>query len=98
MFSQACVNNPVHREGGVQAQAQAQGGSAWGVSRPRPGGVQAQAWGGCAQAQAQGGGCVSQHALSQTPLQQTATAADGTHPTGMHSCSQMQKYFPSYIE
>ena len=22
----------------------------------------------------------------QTPRQQTATAADGTHPTGMHSC------------
>ena len=22
----------------------------------------------------------------QTPPQQTATAADGTHPTGMHSC------------
>ena len=53
-----------------------------GVSRPRPkgavGGVQAQAW----------GGCVSEHALRQThpPPQQTATAADGTHPTGMHFC------------
>ena len=23
---------------------------------------------------------------ADTPLQQTATAADGTHPTGMHSC------------
>ena len=29
---------------------------------------------------------VSQHALRQTPPQQTATAAGGTHPTGMHSC------------
>ena len=41
-----------------------------GVSRPRPGGV-------------------SQHALRKTPPphpQQTATAMDGTHPTGMHSC------------
>ena len=28
---------------------------------------------------------VSQHALGQTP-QQTATAAGGTHPTGMHFC------------
>ena len=29
---------------------------------------------------------VSQHALRQTPLPQTATVADDTHPTGMHSC------------
>ena len=34
------------------------------------------------------GGLVSQHVLRQTPspLGETATAADGTHPTGMHSC------------
>ena len=33
------------------------------------------------------GVCVSQHALGQIPpSQQTATAADGMHPTGMHSC------------
>ena len=33
------------------------------------------------------GGVVSQHALRQTPPPgETATAADGTHPTGMHSC------------
>ena len=32
------------------------------------------------------GGLVSQHALRQTPPGETATAADGTHPTGMHSC------------
>ena len=35
------------------------------------------------------GGLVSQHALRQTPPspeRETATAADGTHPTGMHSC------------
>ena len=40
------------------------------------------------------GGCVSEHALGQAPPGQTsradtpqiATAADGTHPTGMHSC------------
>ena len=31
-------------------------------------------------------GSVSQHALRQTPHQQTAAAAGGTHPTGMHSC------------
>ena len=34
-----------------------------------------------------GGGLVSQHALWQTPPPgEMATAADGTHPTGMHSC------------
>ena len=33
------------------------------------------------------GGCVSQHALRQNPPPWTATAAGGTHPTGMHSCS-----------
>ena len=47
-------------------------------------GVQAQAWGGGVQAQARRG--VFQHALRQTPPQQTATAAGGTHPTGMYSC------------
>ena len=31
------------------------------------------------------GGLVSQHALRQTPPGEMATAADGTHPTGMHS-------------
>ena len=32
-------------------------------------------------------GLVSQHALRQTPPPaETATAADGTHQTGMHSC------------
>ena len=29
------------------------------------------------------------HPSGQTPPQQTATAADGTHPTGMHSCLVM---------
>ena len=56
-----------------------------GVSRPTPrgevvgsgqGGLQAHTW----------EGSISQHALRQTPPQLTATAAGGTHPTGMHSC------------
>ena len=56
------------------------------VSRPRPGGCRGPGLGGRVQAQARG--CVSQHALRQTPPppQQTATAADGTHPNGMYSC------------
>ena len=32
------------------------------------------------------GGLVSQHALRQIPPGETATAADVTIPTGMHSC------------
>ena len=78
------------------------GGSGWGVSRPRPegvvsrprpegvvsrprpegwcpgpgsGGVEAQAW-----------GCVSQHALRQTPPSPADGYCCSTHPTGMHSC------------
>ena len=35
------------------------------------------------------GGVVSQHALRQTPPGETATAADGTHPTGMHFCFKL---------
>ena len=37
-----------------------------------------------------GEGLVSQHALRQNPLGETATAADGTHPTRMHSCLQIE--------
>ena len=48
-----------------------------GVSRPRPGGR------GVSRPRPRG---ILQHALRQTPPQQTATAVDGTHPTGMHSC------------
>ena len=64
----------------------------WGASRPTPrgevqgsglGGLQAHTWG---VSRHKLGGGVSQHALRQTPPQQTATAADGTHPTGTHSC------------
>ena len=60
------------------------------VSRPTPRGkLRGLAWGGGLQAHTWGSpdphlGGVSQHALRQTPP--TATAAGGTHPTGMHSC------------
>ena len=52
------------------------------------GGIQAQAQGGPGPGSGGGGVCVSQHSLRQTPLPpaRLATAADGTHPTGMHSC------------
>ena len=54
-----------------------------GVSRPTPKGeVEGDLARGGLQAHTRGG--LSQHALRQTPP--TATAAGGTHPTGMHSC------------
>ena len=59
------------------------GGSALGgVSAPRVG------WsGGClVRGVCSWGRLVSQHAVRQSPLGETATATDGTHATGMHSC------------
>ena len=58
--------------GGVQVQAQGVGG------------VQAQARG-CPGPGPRGRVCIPACTEADTPLQQTATAADGTHPTGMHS-------------
>ena len=58
-----------------------------GVSRPTPRGSPGSHLGGSPGPHP--GACVSQHALRQTPPpppKQTATAAGGTHPTGMHSC------------
>ena len=37
----------------------------------------------------------SRHPREQTPPGETATAADGTHPTGMHSCFLMFLAFAS---
>ena len=65
--------------GGVEGSGQE------GCLGPDPG----EGWGlGAGQLQAQAWVGVSQHALRQTSPAppQTATAADGTHPTGMHSC------------
>ena len=42
------------------------------------------------------GGLVSHHALRQTPPGETTTAADGTHPTGMHSCLIIDLFIKSY--
>ena len=52
-------------------------GGVWlgGVSRPTPGGV----------SRPRPGGCIPACNEADTPPQ-TATAAGGTHPTGMHSC------------
>ena len=92
--------------GGVKAQTQGEvGGSGWGVGwcpGPHLGGVQAHTWevGDPGPHQevspGPGPGCVSQHALRQTPPPpQKATAASGMHiphPTGMHCshCGSLQ--------
>ena len=65
--------------GGVQAQAEG-GVCPGGCPGPCPGGVQAQAR-----------GCIPACTEADTP-QQMVTAADGMHPTGMHSC--WMKYLP----
>ena len=68
-------------KGGVQAQDKG------GYPGPGPvGGCPDPGPGGCVQAQAQGVVCIPACTKADTP-QQTATAADGTHPKGMHSCS-----------
>ena len=51
-----------------------------------PGGCLLPGEGACSQWGCLVWGLVSQHALRQTPPPETATTADGTHPTGMHSC------------
>ena len=75
------------------------GGLAGGVSRPIPRGVVGGPGrkgglgpgpGGCP-GPGLGVVCVSQHALRQTSPPQTATAAGGTHPTGMHSCLELNQ-------
>ena len=72
----------VHREGAWSWGVPGRGVSALGVPGPGrclvPGGV-------CSGGVPGPGGLVSQHALRQTPGGQATTAADGTHPTGMHS-------------
>ena len=57
--------------GGVQAQARGCPGPGLGEARPGGGG--------------QARGCIPACTEADTPPQQTATAADGTHPTGIHS-------------
>ena len=77
--------------GGLHTQGEV-GGLAGGCPGPGLGGVQAQAQGGSPGPAP--GVCVSQHALRQTPpLHQTATAVDGTQPTGMHFCSFIGFHF-----
>ena len=81
------------RSPGPHFQGEVEGSGLGGVSRPTPrgevegsglGGLQVHNWVGVISRPTPR--VVSQHALRQTPLQQTATAAGSTHPTGMHSC------------
>ena len=78
VFTRVCLSTG--GGGGLQVHTQGEvEGSGWGVgvSRPTPEG-----W----VSRPRLGGGVSQHALRQTPPQQTAIAAGSTHPTGMYSC------------
>ena len=87
MFLHLSVSHSVHR--GVSSTGPG-GCLPGGVSRPGPGrlpgGCPGPGWGGCPGP----GGCIPRCTEADTPPpQQTATAADGTHPTGMHSCSNI---------
>ena len=64
-------------------QAQAQGGF---QAQTQRGSVQAQTQRGGVQAQARGGGVCFPVCTEADIPQQTANAADGTHPTGMNFC------------
>ena len=67
----------------------------WGVSRPTPGGSPGPHLG---DLQAVGGGWIPACTKADTPLpQQTATAAGGTHPTGidLHSFSILNQFVVS---
>ena len=89
MFTVITVRNEVAKVMFLQVCVCPRGGGCLGGSAPRGG---AWSWGGSAPRGVggvpgpQGGWLVFQHALRQTPPGEMATAADGTHPTGMHSC------------
>ena len=84
MFLHLSVSHSVHK-GGIQAHTQ---GGSWGVSRPIPrgevGGVSRPTPRGEVGWSGQGG--LQAHTRGSDGSQQAATAAGGTHPTGMHSC------------
>ena len=84
----------IHTQGGLQAHT-------WGVSTPTPRGLSPGPHpeegspgphpGGPPGPHPEGRGCVSQHALRQTPLWM-ATATGSMHPTGMHSYFSILSY------
>ena len=80
MFSQACVKNSVHR--GVSQHALGQtptwADTTWADTRGQTTPWADILWADTPQ--------VDTSYPRQTPHQQMVTAADGTHPTGMHSC------------
>ena len=87
MFSQACVKNSVHGEGACMAGGHAcQGSCVVGVCVWQGGmhGAGLHSQGACMAGGMQGGRAgVWQGACMAGEM---ATAADGMHPTGMHSC------------
>ena len=87
------VRDSVHRGGVLSQHALQQGGLLWG-GVPVPGGVCSRggllpggvpALGGLLP----GGVPAPGGSVEPLPRKQTATVADGTHPTGMHSCLRM---------
>ena len=79
MFLHVSLSHSVH--GGVSQHAL----QVWGVSRPTAGGEVSRPTPGGVSRPTPGGVCIPACTEADTP-QQPATAAGGTHPTGMHSC------------
>ena len=80
MFSQVCVKNSVCRGKGMHSRGSMQVGGVWqGVCMV--GGMH------------DGGGYMGGgvHGTGARMAGETATVADGTHPTGMYSCSKCGK-------
>ena len=96
IFSEACVKNSVHGgrvsrprpRGEVGGLARGGPGPHWGVSRPTQGYPGPGQGGGCP-GSGLGVGMVYPSMLWGRHPQQTATAAGGTHPTGMHFLFQL---------
>ena len=96
MFSEACVKNSVHR-GSMHGRRAMRGGHAWRVGHAwqgayMVGGMHGRGhawqgecawWGACMAGGMHGGGRAWWGGVHG---RRYATAADGTHPTGMHSC------------
>ena len=90
IFSEACVKNSVQGRVSRHTPRGEVGGVCLGGLRPTPrgevggsdqGGFQAHTWGG----PSPGPGDIPACTEAEPPPQQMATAAGGTHPTGMHS-------------
>ena len=77
MFSQECDKNSAHRGGGVCLWVWKWRGGLSATGSGRVSAYESREY------------PAGRHSPRQTSSLETATAADGTHPTGMHSCCEL---------